>query len=142
MWVKTDDKSIVKILKSFQLSESGNYLYKPNESAVQYLGCLILERIVRLDRMRIHCLKTVNESMGYVELEHFVRYTFYLEKFQLIFTKFDQHTIWPVLFQLPFAMTLIATAAEIAREAKLHIHTLRAIYDQLASWFCSYSDRF
>jgi hypothetical protein len=101
-------------------------MYAPARSAVYFLGALILERIVRLDRIRLMCFKAADASMGYVELKHFVRLflcgTSKLDMF------FDYHLHkFPADVQLDDHRHCIGRGQRVAEANQLSLRSLRRI---------------
>ncbi|KAI1730032.1 NUDIX domain-containing protein [Ditylenchus destructor] len=104
---KKDKNLIERIARFVKCMEKSDYKYKPTKFSVSFLGASILERIVKLDRIRMLCFKTVDSCLGYIERRHF----------------------------LTFNLMCVAIASDVASESLKHIEHLKGGYDTLAKWF-------
>ncbi|KAI1717063.1 NUDIX domain-containing protein [Ditylenchus destructor] len=104
---KKDKNLIERIAKFVECMEKSDYKYKPTKFSVSFMGASILERIVKLDRIRMLCFKAVDSCLGYIERRHF----------------------------LTFNLMCVAIASDVASESLKHIVHLKAGYDTLAKWF-------
>jgi len=112
---RINKRPLVKSFEKFvQALEKSRYVYRPSKQTVCYLGSLLLERILRLDEIRISCTRTASISMGYVELKHL----------------------------LTFNLMSIAIASDVWKEAGNHINALIHSYDALSPWLRSFDKRF
>uniref|UniRef100_A0A914CAR8 Nucleolus and neural progenitor protein-like N-terminal domain-containing protein n=1 Tax=Acrobeloides nanus TaxID=290746 RepID=A0A914CAR8_9BILA len=107
---RINQRNLFEILsKISQGLSNSNYTCAPSTSATCYVASLILERMIRLDRLRLLCVKSAHFSMGYIELNHLIT----------------------------FNLMLIAIASDIAKESLRHIYQLSKTYNELAYWFRS-----
>ncbi|KAH7726996.1 Protein C23H3.5 [Aphelenchoides avenae] len=106
-------KPLEVMARIVQSLDSGKCHYRPSSSAVCFVGASLLERICRLDRLRLLCAKMASYSMGYLDLGHLVTMN----------------------------VLLIATAAEVADDCLTHIQHMAQAYNELATWFTQHSNR-
>jgi len=105
---RINERNILQPIKALaEKLEISNFCYRPTRSYIRYLGSLILDRIYRLDKVRLHCSRSANLSMGYVELGHL----------------------------LTFNLMCIAIASDVVREAMRQIRDLIQIYNQCSDYF-------